>query len=88
MDNGVQDPNAMEHTSADTPMEEKLEKGKGKAAATGQDSMEDDDEDESEEDEEVHASIVQNCNIPFTNTVNRVMMELRVSSMLKLQEFT
>jgi hypothetical protein len=49
--NGVQDPTMHDQMSTDTPMEEQVEKGKGKA----QEPMmeEDDDEEESEEDEEV-----------------------------------
>jgi hypothetical protein len=49
--NGVQDPTVHDQMSTDTPMEEQVEKGKGKA----QEPMmeEDDDEEESEEDEEV-----------------------------------
>lgn len=54
MSNSVQDPNATEATkSVDTPMDgqEKLEKGKGKAAAT--DAMDEDEDDSAEEEEEV-----------------------------------
>lgn len=55
MSNEVTEPTADQ--MSDTPMEspEKLDKGKGKAAAMEQDPM-DDDEDESEEDEEVCAT--------------------------------
>ena len=55
MSNSAQDPSATEATkAADTPMDtpEKLEKGKGKAAAE-QDPMDEDDEDDEEEEEEV-----------------------------------
>lgn len=54
MSNSVQDPNATEATkSVDTPMDgqEKVEKGKGKAAQP--DAMDEDDDDDEEEEEEV-----------------------------------
>lgn len=54
MSNSVQDPSATEAAkTADTPMntQEKLEKGKGKAAE--QDPMDEDDDDDDEEEEEV-----------------------------------
>jgi hypothetical protein len=56
MDNGVQDPNTTEKMSTDTPMDEQVASGKGKAPIVGPgEHMHDDedDEDESEEDEEV-----------------------------------
>lgn len=54
MSNGIQDPTSTEQAHTDTPMEEQLDKGKGKAPAQDDSMMEeDDDEDESEEDDEV-----------------------------------
>lgn len=62
MSNGIQDPTSTEQAHTDTPMEEQLDKGKGKAPAQDDSLMEeDDDEDESEEDDEVRSS----CNIHF-----------------------
>ncbi len=65
MSDGVQDPNMSEQMSTDTPMEEQVEKGKGKAP-TEQMHDEDDDEDESEEDEEVRQSHSPLCEALLT----------------------
>lgn len=82
MSNEVQDPTSTEQSHSDTPMDEQLDKGKGKAPASDDQMMEeDDDEDDSGEDDDVSPISCSNHRTHrFSNSVAATRLTLHMVS--------